>query len=207
MPDNESLTRVFPPHALEQGQADRGQAPITAEAYMGDQNSAELTGTFHALIIDCGRAIIVAKTASPRETGKMDYSKICFVIMPFGKKPVGDRPVDFDRLYDDIFVPAISAVSLPEGGKLESRRTDKDFYSGDIKLEMFQYLEYSRFALADISGLNFNVAYERPPDIVRENAERRFSARPRFPLPSTSIRLRRFLMNLSPQTRPLRHAN
>jgi hypothetical protein len=25
---------------------------------------------------------------------------------------------------------------------------------------MFQYLEYSRFALADISGLNFNVAYE-----------------------------------------------
>jgi hypothetical protein len=90
----------------------------------------------------------------------MDYSKICFVIMPFGKKPVGDRTVDFDGLYDDIFVPAISAVSLPEGGKLEPRRTDKDFYSGDIKLEMFQYLEYSRFALADISGLNFNVAYE-----------------------------------------------
>jgi hypothetical protein len=90
----------------------------------------------------------------------MDYSKICFVIMPFGKKPVGDQTVDFDRLYDDIFVPAISAVSLPEGGKLEPRRTDKDFYSGDIKLEMFQYLEYSRFALADISGLNFNVAYE-----------------------------------------------
>ena len=90
----------------------------------------------------------------------MDYSKICFVIMPFGKKPVGDRTVDFDKLYDDIFVPAISAVPLPEGGKLEPRRTDKDFFTGDIKLEMFQYLEYSRFALADISGLNFNVAYE-----------------------------------------------
>jgi hypothetical protein len=28
----------------------------------------ELTGTSYALIIDCGRAIIVAKTASPRET-------------------------------------------------------------------------------------------------------------------------------------------
>jgi Flp pilus assembly protein TadD len=112
------------------------------------------------LIIDCSRAIIVAKIAFPRETGKMDYSKICFAIMPFGKKPVGDRTVDFDTLYDDIFVPAICAVSLPEGGKLEPRRTDRDFYSGDIKLEMFQYLEYSRFALADISGLNFNVAYE-----------------------------------------------
>lgn len=90
----------------------------------------------------------------------MDYSKVCFVIMPFGKKPVGDQTVDFDKLYDDIFVPAIGAVPLPEGGKLEPRRTDKDFFTGDIKLEMFQYLEYSRFALADISGLNFNVAYE-----------------------------------------------
>jgi tetratricopeptide (TPR) repeat protein len=90
----------------------------------------------------------------------MDYSKICFVIMPFGKKPVGDRMVNFDKLYDDIFAPAISAVSLPEGGTLEPRRTDKDFFAGDIKFEMFQYLEYARFALADISGLNFNVAYE-----------------------------------------------
>jgi tetratricopeptide (TPR) repeat protein len=90
----------------------------------------------------------------------MDYSTICFVIMPFGEKPVGDRTVNFDKLYDDIFVPAISAVLLPEGGKLEPHRTDRDFFSGDIKQEMFQYLEYSRFALADISGLNFNVAYE-----------------------------------------------
>jgi tetratricopeptide (TPR) repeat protein len=90
----------------------------------------------------------------------MDYSKICFVIMPFGKKTVGDQVVDFDPLYDNIFAPAINAVPLPEGGKLEARRTDRDFFTGDIKLEMFQYLEYSRFALADISGLNFNVAYE-----------------------------------------------
>src|SRR4051794_3753276 len=90
----------------------------------------------------------------------IDYMKICFVIMPFGPKPVGDKTVNFDVLYDEIFLPAIKAVPLPEGGKLEPRRTDKDFFAGDIKLEMFQYLEYSRFALADISGLNFNVAYE-----------------------------------------------
>ena len=44
MPDNESLNRVFPPHALEQGQADRGQASITAEACMGDQKSADDRG-------------------------------------------------------------------------------------------------------------------------------------------------------------------
>lgn len=90
----------------------------------------------------------------------MDYSKVCFVIMPFGEKVVGGRTVDFDKLYDAIFVPAICCVSLPEGGSLKPRRTDKEFFSGDIKYEMFQYLEYSRFAVADISGLNPNVMYE-----------------------------------------------
>jgi Flp pilus assembly protein TadD len=106
--------------------------------------------------------------------GGINYSKICFVIMPFGKKKVAlasdkkggatdkpaEREVDFDALYNDIFVPAISAVDLPELGKLEPHRTDKDFFTGDIKQEMFDYLEYSRFALADISGLNPNVMYE-----------------------------------------------
>ena len=91
---------------------------------------------------------------------RIDYSKVCFVIMPFGRKIIGDRAVDFDLLYEGIFVPAIGAVTLPEGGKLVPRRTDPEFFHGDMKREMFSYLEYSRFVLADISGLNFNVAYE-----------------------------------------------
>jgi hypothetical protein len=90
----------------------------------------------------------------------VDYSETCFVIMPFGKKKVGDKDVDFDRIYEQVFVPAISGVALPEGGMLEPRRTDKDFFTGDIGLEMFHYIEYSRFALGDISGLNANVFYE-----------------------------------------------
>src|SRR5688572_6348847 len=93
-----------------------------------------------------------------------ESTKICFVIMPFGKKDVGKgkkkRKVDFDAIYKKIFLPAIEAVDLPEGGKLEPRRTDQDFFAGSITQEMFEYLEYSRFAIADISGLNFNVAYE-----------------------------------------------
>jgi len=44
----------------------------------------------------------------------VDYNKICFAIMPFGKKPVGEREVDFDQIYDEIFEPAINAVPLPE---------------------------------------------------------------------------------------------
>ena len=91
-----------------------------------------------------------------------DYTKVCFVIMPFGRKTVGAREVDFDRIYEQIFVPAIAATPLPagEGGRLEPRRTDRDFFAGSISNEMFLYLEYSRFAVADISGLNANVFYE-----------------------------------------------
>jgi tetratricopeptide (TPR) repeat protein len=90
----------------------------------------------------------------------LDYSRVCFVIMPFGRKDVAGKTIDFDQIYTAIFEPAIGAVALPEGGNLASHRTDQDFFTGDIKMDMFRYLEYSRFALADISGLNFNVAYE-----------------------------------------------
>jgi len=91
---------------------------------------------------------------------RLDYTTICFVIMPFGTKPVGKHKVNFDRIYDEIFKPAIAAVALPEGGKLLPSRTDKDFFTGDIGQEMFQYLNNSRFALADITALNPNVMYE-----------------------------------------------
>ena len=90
----------------------------------------------------------------------IDYTKCCFIIMPFGKKKVGDQEIDFDFIYDHIFCPAVAKVPLPEGGFLEPRRTDKDFFSGNISVEMFSYIEYSRFAVADISGLNSNVFYE-----------------------------------------------
>src|SRR5690242_15539994 len=95
----------------------------------------------------------------------MPYDDICFVIMPFGKKAVSDdqgksRTIDFDPIYHDIFEPAIRAVSLPEGGTLSPRRTDQDFFAASIPQDMFEYLEYSRIALADITGLNANVLYE-----------------------------------------------
>lgn len=95
------------------------------------------------------------------------YANICFIIMPFGEKEVVDskgekRKVNFDWIYDNVFVPAISQVPLPapESGKLEAHRTDKDFFAGDISQEMFAYIEYSRIALTDITGLNANVFYE-----------------------------------------------
>ena len=94
-----------------------------------------------------------------------DYARTCFVIMPFGTKEIADdkgvkRAVNFDAIYDSIFEPAINVVPLPEGGRLQARRTDRDFFTSDISQDMFEYLEYSRIALTDLSGLNPNVMYE-----------------------------------------------
>lgn len=99
----------------------------------------------------------------------IDYTTVCFVIMPFGVKKVDGQDIDFDRIFDDIFKPAVEGVSLhkPQKGTLSARRTDKDFFAGDIGQEMFQYLQWSRIALADITGLNPNVMYEVG---VRHNA-------------------------------------
>ncbi len=97
---------------------------------------------------------------TPAQSAMIPYEHVCFIIMPFGKKTVGPKLIDFDAIYSGIFEPAVSRVQLPEGGHLEARRTDMDFFSGSIDLEMFHYLEYSRIALADTSGLNPNVFYE-----------------------------------------------
>lgn len=90
----------------------------------------------------------------------MDHTRYCFVIMPFNRKTVGSKEIDFDWIYDNVFVPAVSAAKLPEGGTLQPKRTDKDFASGHISQEMFEYLEYSRIAIADIRA--YAIALWRP---------------------------------------------
>ena len=96
-----------------------------------------------------------------------DFRDVCFVIMPFGLKTVGtgesEHEVDFDAVYRTLFFPAIEAVALPEsegGGRLRAVRADQKFYTGIIGQEMFEYIEYSRFAIADITQINANVFYE-----------------------------------------------
>jgi len=95
-------------------------------------------------------------------TSLTEFEKTCFVIMPFGKKKVGGKDVDFDIIYSTIFEPAISATPLsdPHQGNLVPRRTDADKFSSAITQDMFEYIMYSRIAFTDISGLNPNVFYE-----------------------------------------------
>jgi hypothetical protein len=89
-----------------------------------------------------------------------DYEAICFLIMPFSKKKVGEREVDFDNIYKNIFEPAVAKAETPEGKPLIAKRTDSDVFSSSITQDMFEYILYSRLALTDISGSNPNVLYE-----------------------------------------------
>ena len=93
-----------------------------------------------------------------------------FVVMPFGKKDVQNRPkveasaegqdaiealkVDFDAVYKKLLSPA-----LHEAGCLPFRATDEKG-EGDIRKDMFFELVTADLVVADISILNANVFYE-----------------------------------------------
>lgn len=94
------------------------------------------------------------------ETQPATYEDLCFVIMPFGKRKIGDREYDFDAIYSNVFEIAISMATLPSGKRLRPKRADSPSASGMITQEMFRDILYSHIVLADITGLNPNVFYE-----------------------------------------------
>lgn len=98
--------------------------------------------------------------SQPPQSRLDELERTCFVIMPFGKKDVGGREVDFNAVFTEVFQPAIEQVTTPENEPLLAARTDMDAFSGSINQDMFEYIVYSRVAFADISGFNPNVFYE-----------------------------------------------
>ena len=80
---------------------------------------------------------------------------LCFVLMPFGKKPdaKGDM-VDFDQVYQQIIKPAI------EDAGLECLRADEEMAGGIIHKPMFERLILCEYAVADLTTANANVFYE-----------------------------------------------
>ena len=80
---------------------------------------------------------------------------LCFVLMPFGKKPTADGSViDFDQVYSDLIAPAI------ELAQLEPLRADQETAGGIIHKPMFERLILCPFAVADLTTANANVYYE-----------------------------------------------
>jgi MAP3K TRAFs-binding domain len=80
---------------------------------------------------------------------------LCFVLMPFGKKPgTSGAMIDFDAVYRDLIAPAI------EGAGLEPLRADEEMAGGIIHKPMFERLILCEYAVADLTTANANVFYE-----------------------------------------------
>ncbi len=78
----------------------------------------------------------------------------CFVIMPYGKRPVDDLQIDFDCLFDDLIRPAARAAGF------DVVRSDRDVASGVIMPRLFASICSADLVIADITYQNPNVYYE-----------------------------------------------
>jgi tetratricopeptide (TPR) repeat protein len=85
----------------------------------------------------------------------MNPRPLCFVLMPFGKKPtsVGSL-VDFDAVYQQLIAPIIDEAGL------EPLRADEEMTGGIIHKPMFERLILCEYAIADLTTANANVFYE-----------------------------------------------
>jgi len=80
---------------------------------------------------------------------------LCFVLMPFGRKPASSGLViDFDAVYHQLIGPAIEAAGL------EPIRADEEKAGGIIHKPMYERLILCEYAVADLTNANANVFYE-----------------------------------------------
>ena len=81
--------------------------------------------------------------------------ELCFVLMPFGRKPdAAGATIDFDAVYRDVIAPAIRAAGM------EPLRADEEAGGGIIHKPMFERLVLCEYAVADLTTANANVFYE-----------------------------------------------
>ena len=81
---------------------------------------------------------------------------LCFVLMPFNKKPdpAGGADIDFNRIYETAIKPGI------EDAKMAPIRADEEELGGIIHQTMYERLLLCDFAVADLTTGNPNVLYE-----------------------------------------------
>ena len=80
---------------------------------------------------------------------------LCFVLMPFGKKPAASGMViDFDAVYRHLIAPAIEMADM------EPLRADEEKAGGVIHKAMFERLMLCEYAIADLTTANASVFYE-----------------------------------------------
>jgi hypothetical protein len=86
--------------------------------------------------------------------------RTCFVVMPYGVRPVSGEKIDFDAIYSNLFKPAIQRVRVNGSVRLAAHRADEGPQSRLLHDAMFHDLLGCRLALVDITGKNENVMLE-----------------------------------------------
>ena len=80
---------------------------------------------------------------------------LCFVLMPFGKKPdSAGKEIDFDAVYWELIAPAVEAAGI------EPVRADQEETGGIVHKAMFERLALCEYAVADLTTASANVFYE-----------------------------------------------
>ena len=80
---------------------------------------------------------------------------LCFVLMPFGKKPDASGVViDFDAVYQDLIAPAIAMADM------DPLRADEEIAGGIIHKPLFERLILCEYAVVDLTTANASVFYE-----------------------------------------------
>ncbi len=87
--------------------------------------------------------------------GSPGSDPLCFVLMPFGRKPDGaGASIDFDAVYQQLIKPAIQDAGL------EPIRADEEMTGGIVHKAMYERLILCEYAVADLTLANANVFYE-----------------------------------------------
>jgi hypothetical protein len=86
----------------------------------------------------------------------MNDKPLCFVLMPFGRKPDpgGGNQIDFDLVYETAIEPGVRDAGM------EPIRADEEELGGIIHKTMYERLLLCDFAVADLTTANANVLYE-----------------------------------------------
>ena len=80
---------------------------------------------------------------------------LCFVLMPFGKKPdASGMVIDFEAVYQDLIVPAVAIADM------DPLRANEEMAAGIIHKPLFERLIFCDYAIADLTTANANVFYE-----------------------------------------------
>jgi hypothetical protein len=82
-------------------------------------------------------------------------NNLCYVLIPFGKKQIDGRVIDFDSVYEDYIKPA-----LKHAGFRVMNASDAITPGGYVMEGIWKIINRSRLLVADVTGKNPNVLYE-----------------------------------------------